>query len=280
MQERYKRTLRRVAFHAFMLSLTFIMIYPFLWSVLSSFKDVQQLYTENPLHLMPRKFILSNYHRLFEVLPFGRFLLNSVYLAIIIPSAMIFVASLTAYSLSRLQFKGRNVIFFMFVATMMLPGHVTLIPNYAVVTRLKLINTYWALGTSLFTAANAFNIFFFRQFFLTIPKDLENAAVIDGCSRFRCFFTVVLPNAKPAIATTAILSFRGVWNAFLWPMLVLNDYNKMTITVGLTYLKQFEANWTVLLAGASLSILPIIALFICFQRYFMSTNLGAGFGGK
>ena len=115
---------------------------------------------------------------------------------------------------------------------MMIPSHVTLIPNYKIVVDMKLINTYAALFlTNMFTGANAFNIFFFRQFFLSIPKDLENAAIIDGCTRLGVFFRIVLPNAKPAIATTAILSFRSVWNAFLWPMLVINDYDKLTLEV-------------------------------------------------
>ena len=131
---------------------------------------------------------------------------------------------------------------------------------------MKLINTYAALFlTNMFTGANAFNIFFFRQFFLSIPKDLENAAIIDGCTRLGVFFRIVLPNAKPAIATTAILSFRSVWNAFLWPMLVINDYDKLTLTVGLKYLKEWEPNWAVLLAGASLSIVPIVIVFLIFQ---------------
>ena len=171
---------------------------------------------------------------------------------------MIAVASLTAYALTRLEFRGRNILFLAFIATMMIPSHVTLIPNYKIVVDMKLINTYAALFlTNMFTGANAFNIFFFRQFFL-----------------------IVLPNAKPAIATTAILSFRSVWNAFLWPMLVINDYDKLTLTVGLKYLKEWEPNWAVLLAGASLSIVPIVIVFLIFQKQFMASTMNSGFGGK
>ncbi len=111
------------------------------------------------------------------------------------------------------------------------------------------------------------------------PKDLENAAIIDGCSRFGVFFRIVLPNAKPAIATTAILSFRNIWNSFLWPMLVLNDYDKLTLTVGLRYLKDWEPNWAVLLAGTTLSIVPIIIVFLIFQKQFMASTVNSGFGG-
>ncbi len=268
-------------YHIFMIALSILMIYPFLWSLLSSLKPVQQLYTDNPLNLIPNPFTLENYKRLMEVLPFGKFVLNSVFLSTTIPVCMIAVASFTAYALTRLEFKGRNFLFLAFIATMMIPSHVTLIPNYKIIVDMKLYNSFIALFlTNMFTAANAFNIFFFRQFFLSIPKDLENSAIIDGCSRIGVFFRIVLPNAKPAIATTAILSFRSVWNAFLWPMLVINDYEKLTLTVGLKYLKEWEPNWAVILAGASLSIIPIIIVFLIFQKQFMSSNLNSGFGGK
>lgn len=276
-----RKKIGNTLYHVFMLALSFTMIYPFVWSLLSSFKQSSQLYGGNPLDMIPRPFTLENYTRLFEVLPFDRFLLNSVFLSVAMPLCMIAVASFTAYALTRLEFPGRNILFLAFIATMMIPSHVTLIPNYKIIVDMGLINTYAALFlNSMFTGANAFNIFFFRQFFLSIPKDLENAAIIDGCSRLGVFFRIVLPNAKPAIATTAILSFRSVWNAFLWPMLVLNDYDKLTLTVGLKYLKEWEPNWAVLLAGSSLSIVPIVIVFLIFQRHFMASTMNSGFGGK
>lgn len=271
----------RVAYHAFMIAICLIMVYPFVWSFFSSFKSQQQLYGGNPLSLLPDEATLDNYRRLFEVLPFDRFIVNSVVLSIAIPVAMIAVASLTAYALTRLRFRGRNVLFLAFVATMMIPSHVTLIPNYKIIIDMHLANTYLALFlSSMFTGANAFNIFFFRQFFLSFPKDLENAAIIDGCSRFGVFLRVILPNAKPAIATTAILSFRSVWNSFLWPMLVITDYDRLTLTVGLKYLKEWETNWAVLLAGATISIVPILIVFFAFQRQFVASTMNTGFGGK
>lgn len=276
-----RKKLGGAGYHVFMVLLSAIMIYPFVWSLFSSFKAREQLYTGNPLDMLPDPFTIDNYKRLFEVLPFGNFVVNSVFLSVAIPICMIAVASLTAYALTRLEFKGRNLLFLAFVATMMIPSHVTLIPNYKTIVDMHLYNTYTALFlTNVFTASNAFNIFFFRQFFLSIPKDLENAAIIDGCSRLKVFFRIVLPNAKPAIATTAILSFRSVWNAFLMPMLVINDYDKLTLTVGLKYLKEFEPNWAVLLAGAIISILPIVIVFLVFQKHFMASSMNSGFGGK
>ena len=276
-----RKTVGNTVYHIFMVALSVIMIYPFIWSLLSSIKSSEQLYGGNPLDLWPRPFTMENYKRLFQVLPFDKFMVNSVFLSVAMPFCMIAVASLTAYALTRLEFRGRNILFLAFIATMMIPSHVTLIPNYKIVVDMKLINTYAALFlTNMFTGSNAFNIFFFRQFFLSIPKDLENAAIIDGCTRLGVFFRIVLPNAKPAIATTAILSFRSVWNEFLWPMLVINDYDKLTLTVGLKYLKEWEPNWAVLLAGASLSIVPIVIVFLIFQKQFMASTMNSGFGGK
>jgi multiple sugar transport system permease protein len=270
-----------ILYHGLMITLSLLMVYPFIWSAFSSFKHIQQLYSGNPLNILPNPFTIDNYRRLFVILPFGRFIFNSLYLSIGIPIAMIAVASLSAYALTRLEFKGRNILFIAFISTMMVPSHVVLIPNYKTIVDMNLYNTFLALFlTGMFTASNAFNIFFFRQFFLSIPKDLENAAIIDGCSRIRVFFNIILPNSKPAIATTAILSFRSVWNQFLWPMIVINDYEKMTLTVGLKYLKDWEPNWAVLLAGATLSIIPIIIVFIIFQKQFMTSSMTSGFGGK
>lgn len=270
-----------IIFHISMIAICLVMAYPFFWAVISSFKTTGQLYGESPFNLIPDPLTFSNYERLMEVLPFGRFLLNSLVLSIVVPVSMISIASLAAYALTRIEFPGRNLLFVLFIATMMLPSHVTLIPDYKIIVDSKLVNTYWAiLLHSMFTAANAFNIFFFRQYFLSIPKDLENAAFVDGCSRIGIFFRIILPNAKPAIATTAILSFRSIWNSFLWPMIVLNDYESLTLTVGLSYLKDWEPNWGVILSGASLSIVPIIIVFIVFQKYFMASTINSGFGGK
>ena len=164
-----RRRTGNIAYHLFMAVLCLTMIYPFVWSLFSSFKGREQLYTDSPLNILPEPPTLENYDRLFEVLPFERFVINSVILSVAIPLCMIAVASFTAYALTRLQFKGRNLLFLAFVATMMIPSHVTLIPNYKTIVDLNLYNTYTALFlTNVFTASNAFNIFFFRQFFLNL----------------------------------------------------------------------------------------------------------------
>lgn len=275
----FKR-LGRILYHAFMIALTFVMVYPFLWAVCSSFKTSQQMFNGSTLTLIPNPFTLVNYQRTWELLPFDMFLRNSLYLSIAIPVLMIVVASLCAYALARLQFKGRNILFILFISTMMIPSHVTLIPNYSIVSKLGWVDKYVALFVnSLFTGANAFNIFFFRQYFMSIPKDLESAAIIDGCSHAGVYFRIILPNSKPAIATVAILSFRSVWNSFLWPMIVINSFDKMTITVGLQYYKSAVDNMTMVLAGVTIAIIPVIIVFLIFQKYFINSTMNSGFGG-
>lgn len=278
----YNKTkkLNTILFHVMMMVIAFVMIYPFLWAVCSSFKTSGQMYSDTPLQLLPKPFTLENYKRTWEVLPFNMFLTNSILLSIAIPAAMIVFSSTAAYAFARLRFKGKNFIFFLFLSTMMIPSHVVLIPNFAIVSKLGWIDSYLALFVnSLFTGANAFNIFFFRQYFMTIPKDLENAAIIDGCNRAEVFFRIIMPNAKPAMATVAILSFRSVWNSFLWPMLVINDYDKMTITVGLQYFKGSVSNQAEVLAGTVIALIPVIVVFVIFQKYFIDSTVNSGFGG-
>lgn len=270
----------RAVYHVFMMALTFTMVYPFLWAVCSSFKTSGQMFSGSTLTLIPRPFTLVNYERTLQILPFDMFLRNSLCLSVAIPFLMIVVASLCAYALARLEFKGRNVIFLLFLSTMMIPGHVVLIPNYSIVSMLGWVDKYIALFVNaLFTGSNAFNIFFFRQYFMSIPKDLENAAIIDGCSHAGVYFRIILPNSKPAIATVAILSFRTVWNSFLWPMLVINSFDKMTITVGLQYYKGAVENTAMVLAGVTIAIIPVIIVFLIFQKYFMNATMNSGFGG-
>lgn len=270
----------RVVYHIFMLLLTFLMVYPFIWAVCSSFKTTEQMFGSSPLSLIPDPFTLFNYERTLQILPFDMFLKNSLFLSISIPLMMIAIASLCAYALARLNFKGRNLIFLLFVSTMMIPSHVVLIPNYSIISKLNWVDSYAALFVnSLFTGANAFNIFFFRQYFMSIPKDLENAAIIDGCSHAGVYFRIILPNSKPAIATVAILSFRSVWNSFLWPMIVINSYDKMTITVGLQYYKYAVDNAAMVLAGVTIAIIPVIIVFLIFQKYFINSTVNSGFGG-
>ena len=272
----------QIVFYIVMFFMSLIMIYPFIWAVTSSFKTTAQLYSGNPFDVIPNPFTLYSYKKIMEILPVWRFALNSLFLSTLVPVLQIALASMAAYSFARLKFKGKNVIFLMFLSTLMIPGHITLIPNFIIMRVLHWTDKYVALIVPpLVDGQNIFNIFFLRQYFLSIPKELEDAAIIDGCSFFKVFKSIILPNAKPALATIAILSFNTIWNMFLWPMIVMQTYEKMPIQVGLAYLKSaVSTNMGELLAGSTVAIIPTIIVFLVFQKYFIKTIVNTGLGGQ
>lgn len=277
-----KARISTVILYVILIFLAVIMIYPFVWSVTASFKTSRQIYGGDPLDLIPKPFTLNNYKRVLELLPFGRFLLNSMLLATVVPVISIVLASMAAYAFARLQFRGRDVIFMLLLGVMMLPGHVTLIPRYALMIKLGWVNRYIALIIpAVFSASLVFKIFFMRQHFLSIPRELEEAALIDGCSQWGVWWNIMMPNSKPALAALAIIGFKTEWNSFLWPNIVINDFMKMPIQVGLTYLQSnAQSSWDILMAGTTIAIVPVILIFICFQQYFMAGSLTSGMGGR
>lgn len=257
------------------------MILPFIWTVSSSLKTPQQLLVWPP-EWIPRPVMWSNYVRAWTLLPFGRFLLNSAFLASVVPILQLAVASLAAYAFARLRFRGRDTLFLVYLGTLMIPGHVTLIPNFILIRSFGWVNSYLALIIPpMFSGATVFGTFLLRQYFLTIPYELEDAARIDGCSRWMTFLRIIIPNSKPALATFAIIAFKTQWNTFLWPLVAINDYMKMPIQVGLSYFRSAaETQWEVVLAGTTIALLPIILVFLFGQKYFMKGMVQSGFGGK
>jgi len=276
------RNARRVIFYILLLVFAIGMIYPYIWSITASFKTNKQLYGGNPLDLIPKPAVIENFSDALTLLPFSRFLLNSTALSIIVPLFSILISTLAAYAFARLRFKGRDVIFVILLGVMMMPGHITLIPNYILMRYLGWLDKYISLIIPpIFGAGIVFNMFFMRQYFLAIPKELEEAAIIDGCSRFDIFWRIILPNSKPALATIAIIAFKSEWNTFLWPLVVINDYHKMPIQVGLSYFKaNINTSWGTLIAGTVLAILPMVIIFVIFQRYFIRGMLTSGLAGK
>ena len=276
---RQRRITGLVIYNALMVLLCLVIIYPLIWTIFSSFKTNQQLFSESPINLIPRPFTTGNYQKLLTIYDVPLMVFNGLYLAIVIPVLSMLTSSMAAYALARLRFRGRNVIFLLLISTMMIPGYVTLIPNFAIMVKLKLLNSHWALILRSALSGSATSIFLFRQFFLSIPRDLENAAIVDGCSWPGVFFRIIMPNSKPAIATVIILSFRSTWNSFLWPQLVLQTDRLWTWTLALKILSESETNQAVLLAGSVISILPILIIYLACQKYFVNSQVSAGFGG-
>ena len=276
---RQRRITGLVIYNALMVLLCLVIIYPLIWTIFSSFKTNQQIFSESPINLIPRPFTTGNYQKLLTIYDVPLMVFNGLYLAIVIPVLSMLTSSMAAYALARLRFRGRNVIFLLLISTMMIPGYVTLIPNFAIMVKLKLLNSHWALILRSALSGSATSIFLFRQFFLSIPRDLENAAIVDGCSWPGVFFRIIMPNSKPAIATVIILSFRSTWNSFLWPQVVLQTDRLWTWTLALKILSESETNQAVLLAGSVISILPILIIYLACQKYFVNSQVSAGFGG-
>lgn len=255
-----------------------LMIGPYLWMVSTAFKPLGEVFLFPPT-LLPQEFMgLRNFERVFELLPFGTYFYNTSKIAVLITVGQLFTSSLAGYAFARLRFPGRDYIFLAYIATMMIPFQVTLIPNYILMRYLGLINTHEALILpGIFTA---FGTFLFRQFFLTIPHELEEAAEIDGASYFQRYWQIIVPLAKPAFATLGVITFMNSWNAFLGPLIYLHTQTKLTLTVGLAFfMDQYGTYWPEFMAGTTLSLIPIIVAFLFAQRYFIEGITLSGIKG-
>ena len=247
------------------------MIAPFLWMITTSLKEPGEVFSyqrEWWRDWIPTQFIWKNYFLAWKAVPFARFYLNSLFVSVCVTLGQVTTSALAAYAFARLEFPGRDKIFFGYLATMMVPGAVTMIPVFILLRILGWIDSYKAvILPGIFTA---YGTFLLRQFFLTLPKELEDAAKIDGCSYFGIFWKIILPLSKPALATLTTFTFMGSWLNFMWPLIVLNTHNKFTLPVGLSYFQSLHTtDWTLLMAGSLMMILPILIVFILNQRYFV-----------
>lgn len=267
---RVTRALRRGGLYLLLISVGLTMVLPLLWMVSTSLKPAQAVFTAIP-QWIPKPVEWSNYAQIWQVVPFLRFFINSVLVALGVTAGHVLTSACGAYAFARLRFPWRDQLFFAYVATMMIPGTVTIIPVFILMKLFGWVDTYQALIIpGLFSA---FGTFLLRQFFLTIPQDLEDAARIDGASLYRIFVSVILPVSKPALAALTIATFMGNWQSFMWPLLVVDSVEKKTLPIGLTYfqeLYQFASpNWPLLMAGSLVAMLPIVLLFIFNQRFFI-----------
>ena len=247
------------------------MIAPFIWMVVTSFKEPGAVFSYQKNwweEWVPKSFYWKNYVDAWQVVPFARFYLNSLFVTACTTLGTVATSSLAGYAFARLQFPGRDKIFFAYLATMMVPGAVTMIPVFILLRYFGWVDTYKAIILpGIFTA---YGTFMLRQFFLTLPKDLEDAAKIDGCSYFGIFWRIILPLSKPALATLTVFTFMGAWMNFMWPLIVLNTQEKFTLPIGLAYFQSLHGtDWTLLMAGSVLMILPILLVITFNQRFFV-----------
>ncbi|WP_454130376.1 carbohydrate ABC transporter permease [Microbacterium aurum] len=250
-----------------------IMLFPFIWTVVTSITPGATL-TSTP-KLIPDNPSLAPYAELFNRVPFAQVIANSLIIAIVSTILQLVTSSMAAYAFTRLPFRGRGAIFVLYLATMMIPFQVLIVPLFAEMKALGLINTY--LGAILPTIASAFGVFLLRQAMSTVPYDLDQAATLDGAGHFRIFFQIMLPLVRPALATLAVFAFLNTWNSFLWPLIILRDPMMQTLPVALSTLQgQFSTQWDVLMAGSVISIIPMFALYLFAQKYIVQGVAGTG----
>lgn len=253
------------------------MIVPFVWSVLTSLKSPGNLFNHPPFWIQfPPDF--SAYIEIWNRVPLLLYAANTLKVALIVSIGQLLTSSLAGYAFAKLKFRGRDKLFVFYLATMMIPGTVLLIPNFVIMSTIGAVDTHWALILS--AVGSAFSTFLMRQFFLTFPADLEDAAKLDGCNPLMFYWYVLIPNSKPILMTLGLMAFQGIWNDFQWPLIVLNTESKRTLQVGLSYLtSEYYTDWTLLMASSILTILPIIILFFFIQKSFIQSFKLSGLKG-
>lgn len=264
--------------YSVLIALAVLTLIPIAWMVLTAFKSAPEVAASPPTWI-PREWHPENFQAAWNFAPFGRYLLNTAFMAGTIMVLEVLTSALAAYAFARLRFKGRDLLFLIYLGTLMIPRQVTLIPSFILMRELHWIDTYQGLIVP--QAFSAFGTFLLRQFFLTIPFELEDAARIDGASRFGCFWRIILPLSGPALATLAVFIFLFQWNNLLWPLVISNTDGTRPLAVGLRkFLGEHGTDWNLLMAAATLATLPVVALYLLAQRWFVRGITLSGMGGR
>jgi multiple sugar transport system permease protein len=268
---------RRIVLYVLLVFFALLFFTPFVWTVATSFKTLPDSAYFN---LIPHPFTTEAWKSVWNDYDFKRYALNSLFLAVVVTVLNLFLASLGGYAFARLRFPGREVLFVLVLGTLMIPDQLRLIPVFVMLTNWHLIGNF--SGYILINLVTAVNLFFMRQYFLTIPRDFEEAAKLDGAGYFKTYWRIMLPLAGPAIAALAILQFQGTWNDFFWPLILFGQGSEhlYTMQLGLAQLTlTYQSLWPQMMAGSLLAIIPILAIFLVFQRFFISGITAAGIKG-
>jgi multiple sugar transport system permease protein len=257
--------------------ITILMLVPLLWALSTSLKTAEEV-LERPHDLIPRTPRFINYVNVFSILPFHLYFKNSLFVSSMTIAGTLLTSSMAAYAFARLRFKGRTLLFMLYLATLMVPRQVVLVPNFVIMKNLKLIDNLWSLIlTGTFTA---YGTFFLRQFFLTIPGELEEAAIIDGIGYFKRLALIIIPLAKPALITLTIITLLNTWNDFLFPLIFINSDVNRTLTIGLSLLRgDYDTQWNIVMAATLLSISPLVLFFVFAQKFFIEGIALSGIKG-
>jgi putative chitobiose transport system permease protein len=259
-------------------AIALLTLFPLLWLISTALKSPTENLLQSPPQLLPSQPTLDNFTRVWQSLPFGQYLYNSIFVSFLTVILNLLFCSLAAYPLARLSFVGRNGIFIAIVSTIMIPFQIVMIPLYILTVQLGLTNSY--LGMIFPSLASAFGIFLLRQAFMGVPKEIEEAARMDGSSELGLWWFVMLPAIKPALITLAIFVFIGAWSDFLWPLIVIQDESLYTLPLGVAKLAgTFSLDWRLVAAGSVISIAPVLLLFLFLQRFIVPTDTGSGVKG-
>lgn len=277
--------IRPALLYLLLIVVSLLLFSPFILAFLSTFKSNTEV-TAYPPQILPTVWHPENWAKAWNVEIqgagnniFARWLFNSFWLAIVNMVTQLFFCSLAAYAFARMNFPGKNVIFSFMIATMAIPGAVTLIPGFVFFSKLQWINTYWPLIVP--GIVGPFGIFTLTQFFKSVPRELEEAAFMDGATRFQTYWQVVLPLSKPALVTLAVITFQGSWNNYIGPLLFLRRPELMTLTVGLGYFQSlFAIDWASILVGSMFNAIPILIIFFIFNKYYMQSGSTSGLAGQ
>ena len=251
------------------------LVFPFLWMVSGAFKDALEV-VKMPPQLLPSKFNFNNFIEIKKYFPIERFLLNSIFVSTVTTVLQLLFCSMAAFVFAKFRFRGREILFMLYLVTLMIPRQVTLVPLFIIFSRMKLTDTL--LGLILPDVFSAFGTFMLRQHMMTIPDSFLEAAYMDGASHFKVFTRIVLPLSKPVLATLGIFAFMYSWNNFLWPLIIINSKELMTLPLGLTKLTgRWSTEWNILMAGNTISFIPVLIAYLFAQKYFIK---GLTMGGN
>ena len=265
---------RKVLLYVLLIIIGIIMVVPFLWMISTSLKEQYDTVKIPPVWI-PNPPRWQNHVDLFTQQPMLQFMLNTIKIVFFVVLGQLFFSSLAAYSFARIKFKGRTVMFFFYIATLMVPGQVTMIPTYLMFAKVGLVDNHIVLILPAFFSA--FGVFLLRQFFMSLPKELEEAAEIDGCNPFTTYYRIMLPLIVPAMLTLGVFTLMNTWNDYMGPLIYLTTPEKYTMTLGIAYFKGvYTTQWNLVMAGSVLSVIPILVAYLCAQKYFVE---GIAFSG-
>jgi len=277
MNKNKKKLISKILIYAMLIALTLLMLIPFVWMLSASLQLNKDVF-KYPFEWIPKNPVWKNYIDIWTTIPLATFVFNTAKLTIIITLLQLFTSSFAAYAFSKLEFKFRDVLFLSYIATIAIPWQVYMVPQFIMMRGLHLNDTH--LSLILLQAFSAFGVFLIRQFYMSIPNSLIEAARIDGYSEYKIYTSIMLPLAKPALSTLTIFTFVGVWNDFMGPLIYINSEKLKTIQIGLRmFISQYSAEYSLIMAASLISLIPVLIIFLSLQRFFVEGVAASGIKG-